>query len=183
MSGEQPGDATTGAPAATTAGAPAAGRGPVTGFGPDTVTIRPRIQLICAWVSAAVVVVLFAVVAWLLPETDTGVYFQVADQVSMVVLGLLIGGGLLLMARPRVRADAAGVEVRNVGSARYYPWSEIEGVAFPDGASWARLDLPDDEYQPVLAVQSVDRDRAVRDIRRLRALYQAQETGPEQRGG
>ena len=57
---------------------------------------------------------LFVVIAALLRTADTGVYFRLADQVAMVLLGLFIAGGVLLLARPRVRADAAGIEVRNV---------------------------------------------------------------------
>jgi hypothetical protein len=53
------------------------------------------------------------------------------------------------------------------------PWSEVERVAFPDGASWARLDLPDFEYLPVLAIQAVDRQHAVDAIRAVRALHAA----------
>lgn len=144
-----------------------------TGVGPDPLVLRPRLVLICAWVSAVLIVVIFAAVAYLLPDTDTGVYFRVADQVSMMILGVLIAAALLLMARPRVRADADGVEVRNIAAPRWFPWSEVEGVGFPDGTSWARLDLPDDEYHPVMAVQAVDRRRAVDGIRRLRALHRA----------
>ncbi len=46
-------------------------------------------------------------------------------------------------------------------------------MAFPDGASWARLDLPDDEYVSVLAIQAVDGTRAVDAITRVRALHAA----------
>ena len=79
----------------------------------------------------------------------------------------------VLLARPRVRADAEGVEVRNIGLARRLPWDQVVRVAFPDGASWARLDLPDYEYLPVMAVQSADGQRAVDAMRRLRALHAA----------
>ena len=48
-----------------------------------------------------------------LRTADTGVYFRIADQVAMVMIGALIAGGVLLLARPRVRADADGIEVRN----------------------------------------------------------------------
>ncbi len=141
------------------------------GFGPDTVVLRPRLLLICAWAGAVAVLAIFAVVAYLMPGEDTGVIFRPADQIAMMVLGVLIAGGLLLMARPRVRADTRGIEVRNIAAAHWFPWSEVEGVSFPDGTSWARLDLPDDEYHPVLAVQAVDRQLAVDGIRRLRALH------------
>ncbi len=111
----------------------------------DVVVVRPRRLLRVAWVGAIATVALFVVIAVILRNTDTGVYFRTADQVAMVLLGLFIAGGMLLLARPRVRADAAGIEVRNILVTRYVPWELVAGVAFPDGASWARLDLPDDE--------------------------------------
>lgn len=141
--------------------------------GSTAVVVRPRKVLICAWVGAVAVLALFVAVAVVLRVQPTGVYFRLADQVAMVLLGLFIAGGVLLLARPRVRADAAGIEVRNIVSTRYVPWELVVRVAFPDGASWARLDLPDDEYLPVLAIQAVDRQRAVDGITRIRALHAA----------
>jgi hypothetical protein len=123
------------------------------------------------------VLALFVTIAVVLRNVPTGVNFRVADQVAMVVLGLLIAGGVLLLARPRVRADAAGIEVRNILATRYVPWELVVRVAFPDGASWARLDLPDDEYMSVLAIQAVDGRRAVDGITRLRALHAAARAG------
>jgi hypothetical protein len=141
--------------------------------GTEVVVVRPRKVLISAWVGAVAVVALFAVIAALLRNADTGVYFRLADQVAMVLLGLFIAGGVLLLARPRVRADAAGIEVRNILITRRYPWELVERVAFPDSASWARLDLPDDEYLPVLAIQAVDGRYAVDGITKVRALHAA----------
>jgi len=143
---------------------------------PDTATrvvLRPRRVLLAAWVGAVVVVGLFVAIALVLRNSDTGVFFRLADQVALVVLGLFIAGGLLLLARPRVRADADGIEVRNILVTRRFRWNDVVRVAFPDGASWARLDLPDYEYLSVQAVQAVDGQRAVDGIRRLRALHAA----------
>lgn len=137
----------------------------------ELVVVRPRRVTILAWAGAVVIVVVFTAIAVVLRNSSTGVYFRFADQVSMVILGLLIAGGLLLLARPRVRADADGIEVRNIVVKRRLSWDGIEDVAFPDGASWARLDLPDDEYLAVLAIQAVDRQYAVDAIRRIRALH------------
>lgn len=141
------------------------------GLGPDAVTLRPRALIITAWVTAVGVMVFFAVAAYLMPSEDTGVIFRPVDQISMMVIGAFVAGGLLMMARPRVRADARGIEVRNVVTTRWFSWGEVLGVSFPDGASSARLELPDDEYHSVLAVQSVDRGRAVRAVRTLRELH------------
>lgn len=121
----------------------------------------------------------FIAVAWFLRATDTGVVFRFADQVAMVLIGVFLAGGVLLLARPRVRADADGVEVRNTAWPRYLPWELVRAVSFPDGASWARLDLPDYEYVPVLAVQAVDGMRAVEAIRGLRALHAARASVPD----
>jgi hypothetical protein len=139
--------------------------------------IRPWWVLRAAWTGAIATVVVFVAIAAVLRNSETGVYFRNADQVSMVLLGLLVAGGILLLARPRVRADARGIEVRNVAAPRYVPWELVRAVAFPDGASWARLDLPDYEYLPVLAVQAVDGQRAVDAIQRVRALHAAARAG------
>lgn len=156
------------------AGAAAAGEGATAATAaPPAVVVRPRRLLVVSWVGAIVLVVLFAVVAALLPQTPTGVHFRLADQIAVLMIGLIMAGLMLLVARPRVRADAAGIEVRNILVTRRMAWSEVRRVAFPDGASWARLDLPDDEYLAVLAVQAVDGQRAVEAMRALRALHAA----------
>jgi hypothetical protein len=143
----------------------------VTGTAADVLVVRPRKMLIASWVGAMVTISLFVAIAVVLRSEPTGVFFRLADQVALVLLGLFIAGGVLLFARPRVRADAEGVEVRNILVTRRLPWALVLRVAFPDGASWARLDLPDDEYLPVLAIQAVDGQRAVDAITRLRALH------------
>lgn len=137
------------------------------------VVLRPRRVLVLAWAGALIIVGLFVAIALVLRNSDTGVFFRLADQVALVVLGLIIAGGLLLLARPRVRADADGIEVRNILLTRRFRWTDVVRVAFPDGASWARLDLPDYEYVAVQAVQAVDGQRSVTAMRRLRALHAA----------
>lgn len=132
--------------------------------------------------SAVVLVVVFTVVAVLLRRTPTGVYFQLSDQVAMVLLGLLLAGAALLFTRPRVRAGADGVEVRNLFGSRTLPWELVLRVSFPDGAPWARLELPDDEYIAVMAIQSVDGRHAVQAIRALRALH-AEHIAPRDTSG
>jgi hypothetical protein len=143
------------------------------GTGEGAVTVRPRKVLVSAWIGAVATVVFFTVIALLLRNSPTGVFFRLADQVALVLMGLFVAGGVLLLARPRARADVAGIEVRNILVTRYLPWDQVRAVAFPDGASWARLDLPDDEYIAVLAIQAVDGHRAVEAIRRIRALHAA----------
>jgi Bacterial PH domain len=61
--------------------------------------------------------------------------------------------------------------VRNLLGSRTLPWELVLRVSFPDGAPWARLELPDDEYIAVMAIQAADGRWAVRDIRALRAVH------------
>ncbi|MHA6804884.1 PH domain-containing protein [Salinifilum ghardaiensis] len=132
---------------------------------------------------SVVLVALFVVVAVMLRETPTGVYFRVSDQVSMALLGVLLGAAALVPTLPRLRADRSGVEVRNAFISKHHPWSEVRGITFPEGAAWARVELPDDEYTPVMAIQATDGEHAVVAMRRLRELRRTAEAerGAEQR--
>jgi hypothetical protein len=136
-----------------------------------TFTARPHRVRLFAVPLAAALVAAFTVVALLLKDSNTGVRFHTSDQVAMVGIGLVLALAVLWSTWPRVRADADGIEVRNLLGPRRFPWSEIRHVSFPDGARWARLELPADEYVPVLAIQSLDGDRAVAAMRELRRLH------------
>ena len=138
---------------------------------PETYVVRPRKVRRIVFPVAVALVVVFVVVAVLLKSGSTGVEFGTSDQVSIAAIGVVLACGALLFARPRVVADAEGIEVRNVLFGQKVPWSVIRAVSFPDGAPWARLELPQDEYVPVVAIQAIDGERAVVAIRELRALH------------
>ena len=144
--------------------------------------VRPRRVRWAAWVGAVAVVAAFTAVASVLRTTDTGVFFRFADQVAMVLLGVLLAAGVLLLTRPRVRADADGVEVRNVGWPRYLPWELVRAVSFPDGASWAGWTCR--TTSTVRAGRPGRRRmRAVEAIRGLRALHAASVRARRRRPG
>jgi hypothetical protein len=136
------------------------------------VQIRPHLTPYFAYGAAALILSAHIAVGALLKIGSTGVVFQTSDQVAIALLGVVIAGAVLLFARPRLRVGAAGVSVRNLFTYRLIPWSEVVDVSFPRGARWARVDLPDDEYVPVMAIQAVDRDRAIDAMDRVRALQQ-----------
>ena len=140
------------------------------------VEVRPRKVRRVAIPVAVVLVVVFALVGLLLRNTSTGVVFSVSDQVAMVFLGMLLAGGVLWLLRPRVRADADGVEVRNLVGTQRYEWPLVQAFSFPDGAAWARLELPEDEYVPIMAIQAADGEHAVTAMRRLRELRREAQT-------
>lgn len=132
--------------------------------------IRPHLTPYFAYAAAALILAAHVVVGVLLKIRSTGVIFQTADQVAIALLGVVIAGAVLLFARPRLRVGAPGIAVRNLLTYKLIPWTEVVDVSFPLGARWARVDLPDDEYVPVMAIQAVDRDRAVDAMDRVRGL-------------
>jgi len=132
--------------------------------------LRPHLTPYFAYIAAAVIVTAHVVVGLLLKIKSSGVFFQTADQAAMAGLGFVLAGLVLLFARPRLRVGASGLSVRNLLGDRLVPWSDIVGVSFPAGARWARIDLPDDEYIPLMAIQSVDKDRAVDAMDTVRTL-------------
>ena len=104
------------------------------GAGRDVVRARPVRLRRVAFGIAAVVVVLFVVIAALLGRTSSeGVEFGPGDQVAMVLLGVLVAAGVLLLARPTVVADLHGVRVQNIFTTKDVPWEVVRAVSFPDG--------------------------------------------------
>ena len=73
-------------------------------------------------------------------------------------------------ARPRLRVDRTGLWIRNVFGEPFTPWQLVVRVAYPQGAPWAQLMMPDDEVKPVMAIQAMDRGRAVQALEEVRAL-------------
>jgi len=142
----------------------------------DQITYRPRRIRWVAGGGAAAVVVLFTAISFSLKGTsgfDNSGHFERGDQTAMIGLGLLIAVGIMALCRPRVRADAAGVRIRNVVGGYDLPWSVVRAVRFDRHSPWASLDLYDDEQVPVHALQAADKEYAVDGVRKLRALHKA----------
>jgi len=135
-----------------------------------TLVAKPRKSRRYASGVAVLLVVVHVTFAILLRGDSTGVYFRLADQLAFAGIGCLLAAGVLLLTRPRVRIGPRGIAVRNVLGERIVDWDLYEGLSFPDGAAWARIELPDDEYLAVMAIQSNDREYAVDAVDRFRAL-------------
>ncbi|MET3806887.1 hypothetical protein ABIB25_003907 [Nakamurella sp. UYEF19] len=134
-------------------------------------TVRPRRIAIYASISATTVVVTMLVVGILLHNTNDGVSFEWSDQLGLIGLGVLIGVAILMMARPTLKVYESGLLVRNILGENFYEWALIYGVSFPQGAQWALLLMPDDETHPVMAIQLLDRGRAVESLQAVRKLH------------
>jgi hypothetical protein len=132
--------------------------------------VKPHLTPYFAYAAAFLIAAAHIAVGFLLKVGSSGVIFQTSDQVAIGLLGVIIGCIVLLFARPRLRVGPDGIAVRNLLAYRLIPWSEVVGISFPSGARWARIDLPDDEYVPAMAIQSVDKERAVAAMDDVRAL-------------
>jgi hypothetical protein len=134
---------------------------------------RPRTMRRAA-VATAALIALAGVVVAALDNRSSGAYMRVWDQIAWGGIALLIAAGVLILTRPRVRVGPAGLSVRNVLEDKLIPWPDVVDVSFPPGKRWARVDLDSNEYVPVVAIQSVDREHAVEamdTVRELMARY------------
>ena len=137
----------------------------------DPLVLRPRRLLVVCRAAGAVLIVVFAVVAYLLPRGSAGgAQFGLADQIAFFLIGVLISGVVLQFTRVRVVADESGLRVRNYIGEKYVPWQVVAGVRMDDSSSWASLDLHDDDTIALLAVQSNDGRHAVEAVLALRDL-------------
>lgn len=140
---------------------------------PAVTGVPRRLRQACT-VAAALVLAVLAVGAVLLKQTSTGVVrFHTSDQVAMIVLGLILAAGFLALGRPRVDADARGIRVRNLVGSYEFGWDFVQSVRFDRDSYWASLRLANGDEVAVLAVQAIDKERAVQTVEGLRALLAA----------
>jgi hypothetical protein len=145
-----------------------------------TVVFQPRrLRVVCSICAVAVIAVCTAVSFGLHGATGDGPgVFQRGDQLAMIGLGVLFAAGIMMFTRPRITADDTGVKIRNVVGGYELPWAVIRAVRFDRGASWASLDLADDEVVSVMAIQAHDKEYAVEAVRTLRAMLAAHAQAP-----
>ena len=129
---------------------------------------------------AVLLVIVHVTLALLLRQGSTGVYFRAADQIAMAGIGTILALGVLMLTRPRVKVGKQGIAVRNILGEKIVDWDLFEGLSFPDGAAWARIELPDDEYMAVMAIQSNDREYAVDTVRQVPRTGRPLRTGRAQ---
>lgn len=150
---------------------------------PEPVVSRPVVLTRVCWGVAALVMVVFTVVAVALGGGPPGdAQFRLPDQIAMVVLGAMMAGAVLGFTRARVRADLVGVRIRNVLGEKLIPWQVVRSVRMDDGASWASLELQDDDTVALLGIQSNDGERAVEAVLGLRALLVASRNAAQEEG-
>jgi PH (Pleckstrin Homology) domain-containing protein len=137
------------------------------------VEAKPRRASVVAYVAAGLILVVFTLIGTALTgSTGEGTaVFRPGDQAAMIGLGICGALGALAFARPRVKATAEGIWIRNVFGTYDLPWAVVREVRFERGHPWVTLELADDDTVSVLAIQAADKEYAVAAVRGLRALH------------
>ncbi|NNG36216.1 PH domain-containing protein [Nakamurella aerolata] len=132
---------------------------------------RPRRIVIYALIATVIIVGTALAVGIGLHGTNDGVAFRGYDQGGVIGVGVILGATIMIAAaRPRLRVDSEGLSIRNMVGHRRVPWKWVQRISFPEGAQWPVVQMPDDETYPIVAIQAMDRERAVTALRQLRAL-------------
>jgi len=132
--------------------------------------VRPRRITVFASIAAGLVIASMVVIGLLLRDTNEGVEFRTADQIGLIGIGLILGGVIMTAARPRLRVDRRGLWIRNMLGEQFTPWPLVVRIGYPQGAPWAQVLMPDDEIKPLMAIQAMDRGRAVTALEKVREL-------------
>jgi hypothetical protein len=143
------------------------------GPGPDEVLLQARPVRISIWAGIASALMLTAsiVIGLLLRGTSTGVTFGTYDQFALIGTGVILSALIMTAARPRLRVTSGGLKVRNVLGETFFPWPVVHRIGFPQGHPWAQVVLAEEETHPLMAIQAMDRERALTALRRLRELH------------
>ncbi|MGJ4092708.1 PH domain-containing protein [Corynebacterium sp. HMSC058E07] len=127
-----------------------------------------------AWILVVLVMAVHIFMAIVVAVGDTGVTVSSTDQWGFIGIGLVFSFVALSLLRPHVKVNSQGVEVRNIVNGQFYPWEIIHGLSFPQEAKWARLELPDFEFVPMMALNIYDKQliaQRVEDFRQLEDRY------------
>ncbi|MDG4860180.1 PH domain-containing protein [Streptomyces sp. T-3] len=138
------------------------------------VTFRPSRTRAVLLTVGVVMFVVISGIALLLQTLNPG------ERVSFIFVAALLFGVLVLLSRPKVVADEAGVTVVNLTSRRRLAWAEIVQVNLRAGDPWVFLNLSDGTSLAVMGIQpGIAKQRAISDARALRALAEAHGSGGE----
>lgn len=132
------------------------------------VTWAPRRNRAVLAVLCTLFLGLFSVLAFALPSN-----WQVNDRVAIFASGLFFSAFVLMLARPKVSADAEGLTVVNFVRRHRLSWPQIVRVNLRQGDPWVMLDLADGTALAAVGIQPAGgREQAVLAARALRDLVE-----------
>ena len=122
---------------------------------------------------AALSVIVFGLIAVLLPGPEAGGQWRLGDRIFLAGVGLAVAALLWRYATIRATPTRDALTVRNLLTTRTVPWQSVVYLRFAGGDPWVTLELDDTETVAVMAVQKADGDFARAEASRLAALVQA----------
>jgi MFS family permease len=136
-------------------------------------TFRPRRGRRTAIITATTSVVVFAVVALVLPGPAEAGNWRVPDRVFFLAIGVALAAGLWRFASLRAVPTRESLTVRNIVLTRTVEWRTITDISFSGGDPWVSLELADGDSLAVMAIQRADAEFGRAEAGRLAALVQA----------
>lgn len=133
---------------------------------PDAPFLPRRGRRVAA-IGAITAVVLFGVVALVLPGPAQGGDWQLVDRIAMWGLGWAIAALMVRYARIGAWPRPEGLQLRNLLLGRTIPWADIDDVRFGGGEPWVSIELVDGETVAVMAIQRADAAYADAEAQRL----------------
>lgn len=137
---------------------------------PTDAPFVPRRGRTVALTAAIVSVVVFGVVALVLPGPEQGGNWDLLNRALVVGLGVAVAALLYRFARIAAWPRENGLDVRNLMIRRTIAWSDIEDVRFGGGEPWVTVELIDGETVAVMAIQRADGPTGEAEAHRLADL-------------
>ena len=134
---------------------------------------RPRRGRSVSYAFGVLTLVVFGVIAVLLPGPDQGGTWRVGDKIFFAAVGVAIALLLWRFASIHAIPTRESLTVRNLLTTRTLSWQDVLDVRFAGGDPWVTLQLSDTDTLAVMAIQRADADFARAEAGRLAALVQA----------
>ncbi len=154
----------------------------MTGAGPgadptgDVVVARPRRTIMLALCVSAFLCG-GTVLGWLLLPGEVRELFRVEQILTLLALLAFLVAAPSLLAASSVRADTAGLRIRNGPRVHRLTWDEVADVRLRPGDPWARAVLhdpdptsPRPDHVMMMGLQAVDGARCTTRLTRIRRL-------------
>jgi hypothetical protein len=134
---------------------------------------RPRRGRTVALGFAVGTLVVFGVIALLLPSPAGGRGWTPGDRFFFFVVGLVMAFVMWRFASIRAVPTRDSLTVRNLFLSREVSWRSVVDVRFSGGDPWVTLELDDTDTLAVMAIQKADGEWGRTEASRLAALVQA----------
>jgi hypothetical protein len=99
--------------------------------------------------------------------------FTPSQVITLLLVLFAIIGVIMAVGMSSVRADHAGLEIRNAVRTHTIDWQQVHGLVYRDGDPWPTLlinNRDDPDKIMLLGIQRTDHERADRAVATLRRL-------------